>query len=104
VKKGGSMFTELEIYRKEVFDKWWEKEKLESKVNKMDEFHKDLFKHHKKGFVEQYIKHNATDDIYLVKNRPIEEQKKEFDNLFENSYKRFILSLIKVLSASTSNF
>jgi hypothetical protein len=78
--------------------------KLESKVSKMDEFHKDLFKHHKKGFIEQYINHNATDDIYLMKNRPIEEQKKEFDNLFENSYKRFILSLIKVLSASISNF
>jgi hypothetical protein len=28
VEKGGRMYTELEIYRKERFDKWWEKKSL----------------------------------------------------------------------------
>jgi hypothetical protein len=70
------MFTELEIYRKEVFDKWWEKEKLESKVNKMDEFHKDLFKHHKKGFVEQYINIMQPTTSIWLRTVPLKNKKR----------------------------
>lgn len=82
------MLSDLEKYRKQILENWWNTE-IEPKITTSPKELKDKLIKIKEGFYEQNVKHDAYDDLRL-KSQSIEELQKEFDDFFNETGRKFL--------------